>query len=196
MATPQGVIGIWDWANGKEVLKVQAHAGRVLSIAFSPDDKTLASVADGPIRQWDVATGQALGDQTGHQEPVVSVAYAPNGATIFTAGWDGTVRQWEAPTGKEIRRWENPRATGWQNLDFAWLGAPSEIPEERPEETKYVRFWDLASGKETQIQLAKSNISDLTVSPVGRLLAATANETGDRRSFDSGKRPAAACVGK
>jgi WD40 repeat protein len=110
VSTPEGVIGIWDWTNGKEVLKVQAHAGRVLSIAFSPDGKTLASVADGPIRQWDVATGQPKGDQTGHQERVVSVAYAPNGATILTAGWDGTVRQWEAPTGKEIRRWEVPRA--------------------------------------------------------------------------------------
>src|SRR4029077_1810776 len=110
VTTPEGVIGLWDWAKGKEVLKVQAHAGRVLSIAFSPDGKTLASLADGPIRQWDVVTGQPKGDMTGHQECVVSVACAPNGATIVTAGWDGTVRQWEAQAGKEIRRWEIPLA--------------------------------------------------------------------------------------
>jgi WD40 repeat protein len=286
VTSPNGVIGIWDWAEGREVLKMQACSGRVRSIAFSPDGKTLASLADGSIRQWDVGTGQPKGDKTGHQEPVVSVAYAPNGTTILTAGWDGTVRQWEARTAKEIRRWEVPRADNEKSphskgmrevvLSFdgkfiaavrgdwvvvVWdatsakevyrfpgasavafsrdsklmaygeiaaqdgylsgvihildIGPGKEVMSLRghvtqisslafapdgktlisrgmvlagmtgrePQETKYVRFWDLASRKETQIQLAKSNISGLTVSPDGRMLAATADETGEGRSI-------------
>ncbi len=106
VTTPEGVIGVWDWSKGKEILKLRAHPDRVLSVAF--DGTTLASLADGPIRQWDVVTGQPKGDQTGHQDGVASVAYAPDGATIVTAGWYGTVRQWEAQTGKELRRWEVP----------------------------------------------------------------------------------------
>jgi WD40 repeat protein len=45
-----------------------------------------------------------------------------------------------------------------------------------PQETKYIRFWDLARGKELQMQLAESNIRGLTLAPNGRILAATADD--------------------
>ena len=280
VTSPQGVIGIWDWGKSKEALKVQAHPGRIRSIAFSPDGKTLASLADGAIRQWDVVTGRPQGDQTGHQEGVASVAYALDGSTILTAGQDGTVRQWRAQTGKEIRRWEVPPSdiekahisplgmrqvvvspngkfiaavrgdwvvVAWdaasakevyrfpsascvtfspdgklmaygeiaaQKLDPSGvihvleLGTGKElmnlpghltqisslavVPDGKtliscgvvlhgmnvggPQETNYIRFWDLVGGKERPIHLAESHARGLALSPDGRILAATGND--------------------
>jgi RNA polymerase sigma factor (sigma-70 family) len=40
----------------------------------------------------------------GHVNRLISVAYSPDGKSIATASWDGTVRIWNATTGKEVRR--------------------------------------------------------------------------------------------
>jgi RNA polymerase sigma factor (sigma-70 family) len=44
----------------------------------------------------------------GHKERLTSVAFAPEGQWIATAAWDGTVRLWDAKTGKEVRRLDVP----------------------------------------------------------------------------------------
>ena len=46
-------------ATGKEQATLKGHKGRVFSVAYSPDGKTLASgSADKTIKLWDVATGK------------------------------------------------------------------------------------------------------------------------------------------
>ncbi len=44
-----------------------------------------------------------LGTLSGHTDPVYAVAWSPDGKTIATAGFDNTVRLWEAATRKEIK---------------------------------------------------------------------------------------------
>src|SRR5437879_12949879 len=41
-----------------------------------------------------VSTSRELRRFEGHDGPVLSVAFAPDGRSIFSAGWDGIVRQW------------------------------------------------------------------------------------------------------
>ena len=74
------------------------HAGVVVSVAFSPNGATLASVsADGTVRLWDVAARRPIGDPLRHAD-VMGVAFSPNGATLASASADGTVRLWDLPT--------------------------------------------------------------------------------------------------
>ena len=84
----------------------------VISLAFSPNGKTLASgSADAAVRLWDVATRQQIGKplpvHSGQIIPAVvqglpfsSVAFSPNGKILASGNTDGKVRLWDVATGR------------------------------------------------------------------------------------------------
>ena len=47
-----------------------------------------------------------IGTLDGHTDPVYAVAWSPDGKTLATAGFDNTVRLWDAATRKEIKKYE------------------------------------------------------------------------------------------
>src|SRR5208283_4974203 len=73
------------------------HSDAVISVAFSPDHKTLASGSfDGTVRLWDVVSRQLLGQPLkGHNGAVRSVAFSPDGKTLASGSDDHTVRLWD-----------------------------------------------------------------------------------------------------
>src|SRR5207249_9238180 len=91
-------LPIWDVKLGTALEDVP-HPGPVLSLAWSPDGRLLAS-GDfaGTIRLWEMRkTGPARCVQTlwGHSIWVRGLAFAPNGSRLASASWDGTVTLWE-----------------------------------------------------------------------------------------------------
>ena len=87
-------ICFWDVDTG-ELLKTITAEERALSVAYSPDGRTLASGGFGKISVWDVATGERLKIFTGHvKDPVHSVAYSPDGRTLASGCRDSTIILW------------------------------------------------------------------------------------------------------
>nr|MDO8084256.1 hypothetical protein [Candidatus Sigynarchaeum springense] len=77
------------------------HENAVLSVAFSPDGKTLATGSeDKAARLWDVRTGKQLRALEGHEGLINSVAFSPNGSLLATGSKDKTARLWKIAPGK------------------------------------------------------------------------------------------------
>lgn len=153
------------------------HPGPAICVAFAPDGKTFASVAETPrgskdtdrlVILWEAATGKPVRQFRGHTESVLGVAFSPDGQLLVTGSKDRTLRLWEVATGKEVRRFLG-HTDGVFPVAFAADG--KIVASEGQDAT--VRLWDVATGKEVrQLPGHKSNgTSNLVFSPDGKLLA-------------------------
>jgi WD40 repeat protein len=101
-------IRVIDW-KGERCLHTLRVGRAMRDLAFSPDGKTLAAIADGAppqLRLWDVDTGREQPARTaGFAGPVFGLAFHPGGRLAATTSWLGLLHLWDvtAPD-KEARR--------------------------------------------------------------------------------------------
>jgi WD40 repeat protein len=98
-------LPLWDILSRQRIgIPLSGHRGPVVSVAFSPNGRTLASArTDGPILLWDVASRRRLGQAlvTGYSA-LATVAFSPNGKLVASASndgpilWDVDLKSWQA----------------------------------------------------------------------------------------------------
>ncbi|MBN9122276.1 MAG: hypothetical protein J0I06_24570 [Planctomycetes bacterium] len=102
---PRAVV--WDAKTLKSVhLRPHPRGPQHGPCAFHPDGSVLAVAHGTKVDLWRFAEpGAAVVELSGHKLPVWAAAFLPDGR-VQTASSDGTVRVWDAATGKELGRYD------------------------------------------------------------------------------------------
>jgi hypothetical protein len=82
---------------------IPGHADAVLTVAFSPNGRRLASGGgDCTVRFWDLGTQTPQFQCTGHGGWVLAIAWSPDAAMLASGDRDGGVWLWDPKTGKAL----------------------------------------------------------------------------------------------
>ena len=95
---------VWDMVRGKE-LRTLTEAGD--QVVFLPDGKSILA-NNGSLQRWELATGKPRWPDTfvqGHVNEVLSVAFSADGRWLLSGSADGSLRLWDATTGRQQRLW-------------------------------------------------------------------------------------------
>jgi WD40 repeat protein len=201
----QATSRLWDVESGKELHQMDMKSlTENLSLAFSPDSKTLACAGawndssflpKGGINiqgvevtpkegylvlTWDVATGKEVHRFAGLTDAIKSAAWSPDGKRLAAASRDGRVAIWDASTGKELLHiLAHP-----DHVDAAFSSSPGLAfsPNGKTlasaSTDKTVRLWDVSTAKELGRFLgADGGFYTVAFSPGGKKMVAGSSDT-------------------
>ncbi len=166
-----GAIGqqvlLWDTETGEQKTILEQGASLV---RFSPDGKLLATAGETMPTLWELPSGAKRLSFEGHgssgfftSRDVPALAFSPDGKTVVSGAADGSIKVWEATTGKVLKTFAV--AEGISSAIFSPGGNILAAT------SKEVILWELATGRELGRITAGSEGGARAFSPDGTLLA-------------------------
>lgn len=159
-----------------EVFKSFGKGEVLRSVAFTPDNAVLASVAgnteDFNIYLWDVTSGEAVGTLSGHSNIVWNVAFSPDGRMLASVSSDNTAKVWDWDNGELLKSLDFPADV--VSVSFSPDGKVLAVGgvDEPQNEVRKAAIWTFSVGSwDPLIKFPEySNIAAMAYSPDGQTL--------------------------
>ena len=145
------------------------HSSPVLSVAFSPDGKTIATGSwDKTVKLWNLEGKEIQSFK--HSDDVWGVAFSPDGKTIATGSDDKTIKLWSLD-GRELQTFKGHSARVW-SVAFS----PDGKTIASGSNDKTVKLWSLDGRELESFQGHNSVIFSVAFSPDGKTIASGSND--------------------
>ncbi|MBD2741449.1 NB-ARC domain-containing protein [Coleofasciculus sp. FACHB-1120] len=147
--------------------------GSILSVAFSPDGKLLATAGDaGEIRLWQVSDMTPVMTLKGHTRWVLSIAFSPQGKTIASSSDDRTIKLWDINTGQCLKVFQG--RTSWV---YSIAFSPDGRTLAGVSDDQTVKLWGVQTGQTLRtLQGHTGQVMSVAFSPDGHSIASGSND--------------------
>ena len=164
-----GVIRIWNAYTSKEKQRFKGHKDTVTTVAFSPDNRTIASLShDHTLRFWDVDTGKEKKTVAGYGGYYEDVSLSSNGETLVSIGFDSSIiRLWDSNTGQHEKNFIGHKSGVWETV----LSPDGSTLANYKAYGRTIRLWDVNTGKLTKLKGARQRVSGVVFRRDGEVLA-------------------------
>jgi WD40 repeat protein len=162
-----GHVKLWDGGNGELLAELREGGLPMVSVAFSPDGRTLAAGDEvGVVRVWDVVRRLEIRSLNCGGEVMRCVAFSPDGAWLLASSAGGSFWRWETSDWRG-GRFDSPNAGSTNGIAFVPDGSRfiSVGNDGR------VMFRDANSSSAASVKAVDGYLSAVAVSSDGRLVA-------------------------
>lgn len=187
---------VWLWygyglTSRSNSYKLSGHTHDVSCVAFSADERTLASGShDNTVKLWDISDRKSRATLKGHTNFVTSVAFSPNGRTLASGSWDNTLILWDVTAGKSIKILK-----GHTDRVLTVAFSPDGRTLASGSDDQTIRLWDVATGQQLDTLLGHtSGITAVAFSPDRKTLASAGGWDNTVKLWDLSPAPTPAPV--